>query len=325
MTVQNDTGTDSKVTAADVVELAHSCRNWSRWGGSDEIGTLNFIDSDCILRAASLVRQGKVISCALPYDSDGPQNGGFGRVNPIHLMLQDGGDAATGAQDHLAGLKYADDAVYMPLQCGTQWDALCHVFYDGCMYNGYRQELVTSQGSSVNGIEKMSDKVVTRGVLIDIPAHRGVDYLLPGEAVGGDELQACAESTGTSVGRGDIVLVRTGAITMKRRTGTWGTYSGGDSPGLNLSAAKWLCEREVAGVATDTWGMEVRPNETDEIFQPLHVVLIVNAGMLVGEIFDLDPLAADCLSDGVYEFMFVAPPLPFTGAVGSPLNPLAIK
>ena len=315
----------NRLSATDILEVAHSVRNWGRWGENDELGTLNLIDADCILAAVALVRQGKVISCALPYDDNGPQNGSYGRVNPMHFMLQDGGDAAIGAQDHLAGLKYADDAIYMPLQCGTQWDALSHVFYDGKMYNGYPQELVTSKGTSISGIEKMSEKVVGRGILLDLPRHLGVEWLEPGRGVSAVELQNCAEQVEVDVGRGDIVLVRTGAITMARQTGTWGTYPGGDAPGLSLSAARWLCERQVAGVATDTWGMEVRPNETDEIFQPLHVVLIVNAGMLVGEIFDLDKLAVDCAHDRIYEFLFVAPPLPFTGAVGSPLNPLAIK
>jgi kynurenine formamidase len=309
----------------DVLEVAHRYRNWGRWGDKDELGTLNHIDTECVLAAIGLARQGKVISCALPYDDKGPQNGSYGRVNPIHFMLQDGGDATTGAQDHLAGLKYADDAIYMPLQCGTQWDALSHVFFDGKMYNGYPQELVTSQGTSISGIEKMSEKVVGRGILLDIPRHLGVDWLEPGHGVSGEQLQDCADKVGVEVKRGDIVLVRTGAIHMAHVMGSWGTYAGGDAPGLALSGAAWLCENEVAGVATDTWGMEVRPNETDEIFQPLHVVLIVNAGMLVGEIFDLDKLATDCADDGIYEFLFVAPPLPFTGAVGSPLNPLAIK
>jgi kynurenine formamidase len=316
---------ENKVTAEDILEIAHRHRNWGRWGDTDQVGTVNFIDSECVIHAASLVRQGKVISCALPYDENGPQNGGFGRVNPIHVMLQDGGDAVIGAQNHLAGLRYADDAVYMPLQSGTQWDALAHIFYDGTMYNGYPQELVNSQGTSVNGIEQYADKIVSRGVFLDIPRYRGVDWLEPGEGISGEELAACAESAGLAPKRGDIILVRTGAMAMVRSTGTWGTYAAGDAPGLNLSAAEWLCENEVAGVATDTWGMEVRPNETDDIFQPLHVVLIVNAGMLIGEIFDFEALAADCSTDGVYEFMFVGPPLPFTGAVGSPLNPLAIK
>ena len=316
---------NNKITAQDVVSMGERYRNWGRWGENDEVGTLNFIDPAKVVAATKLVRQGKVISCALPYDADGPQNGSYGRVNPIHLMLQDGGDAATGAQDHLAGLRYADDAVFMPLQSGTQWDGLSHVFFEGKMYNGYSQTLVTSSGTTVSGIEKMAARVVGRGVLLDIPRVRGVEWLEPGYGISGDELQACADTAGLQVGTGDIVLVRTGSILMARETGTWGSYAGGDAPGLMLSSAAWLCEREVAAVATDTWGMEVRPNETDEIFQPLHVVLIVNAGMLVGEIFDLEQLAMDCASDGVYEFLFVAPPLPFTGAVGSPLNPLAIK
>src|SRR3954470_4286042 len=103
----------AKVTAADVVQVAHRHRNWGRWGDGDQLGTVNFIDAECILHAASLVRTGKVISCALPYDEHGPQNGGFGRVNPIHVMLQDSGDATIGAQNHLPGLRYSDDAVYM--------------------------------------------------------------------------------------------------------------------------------------------------------------------------------------------------------------------
>jgi hypothetical protein len=81
----------------------------------------------------------------------------------------------------------------------------------------------------------------------------------------------------------------------------------------------------VVAVATDTWGTEVLPNETPDVFQPLHIILLVNAGITLGEIFDLEALAQDCADDGVYEFMFVAPPLPITGAVGSPINPQAIK
>ncbi len=125
--------------------------------------------------------------------------------------------------------------------------------------------------------------------------------------------------------RGDIVLVRTGQIAQVRQQGSWGQYAGGPAPGLSLRCAEWLARTEVAGYATDTWGTEVLPNETPDCFQPLHCVAIVHMGMLVGEIFDLEALAADCAEDGVYEFLFVAPPLPITGAVGSPVNPQAIK
>jgi kynurenine formamidase len=313
------------VTVAEVEAMCDRVRNWGRWGEDDQLGTLNYIEQPDIVATMGLVRHGKVISCALPYDSDGPQTGTFGRVNPIHTMLWSGADAAVGAQNHLAGLRYADDAVYMPLQSGTQWDGLAHVFYQGKMYNGYSQELVTSRGTSISGIEKMSEKIVGRGVLLDLPQLLGVPWLDPGYGIDGDELSRSAAAQGVEVRRGDIVLVRTGAIRMARDAGTWGAYAGGDAPGLALSAAEWLCQQQVAGVATDTWGMEVRPNETPDLFQPLHVVLIVSAGMLVGEIFDLEKLAEDCSADGVYEFLLVAAPLPFTGAVGSPLNPLAIK
>jgi kynurenine formamidase len=314
-----------KYTVEQLLETAVRFRNWGRWGDDDQIGTLNFIDADCVKRAAALVKQGKVISCGLPYDADGPQSGANGRINPVHQMIATGTDAKAGAQDWIPGLRYADDVIFMPLQCGTQWDGLSHVFYDGAMYNGYPMERVSSTGAEVNAIDKMKDKVVSRGVLLDIPRAVGRHWLEPGEGVSDALLEQACERQGVTVGRGDIVLVRTGQMAQVRARSSWGDYAGGDAPGIDLSGSIWLLEREIAALATDTWGMEVRPNEVDEIMQPLHVVMIVNAGLLVGEIFDLEPLADDCAADGVYEFMFSGPPLAFTKAVGSPLNPLAIK
>ena len=127
------------------------------------------------------------------------------------------------------------------------------------------------------------------------------------------------------VRRGDYLMVHTGHIARCLSSKSWDGYSGGDAPGLAFETVDWLYKRQVAGIATDTWGAEVRPNELPGSFQPLHLVLVVNMGLLVGEIFNLEALAADCAADGVYEFMFVAPPLPITGAVGSPINPQAIK
>jgi kynurenine formamidase len=127
------------------------------------------------------------------------------------------------------------------------------------------------------------------------------------------------------VGRGDILIVRTGHMALCRSRGEWGDYAGGNAPGLSFHTAEWVQRHEIAAVATDTWGMEVRPNEFPETYQPLHQVFIPNMGLTIGEIFFLDELAEDCARDGVYEFFFVAPPLPITGAVGSPINPIAIK
>lgn len=143
-----------------VDDLCLRYRNWGRWGYDDQRGTLNFITPEALVYAATMIRTGRIVSCGLPFHSDGPQSGGFGgRTNPVHSMLQDGGDIALGAQDDIALLRYTDDAVTMPLQCGTQWDALAHIFYRGQMYNGHGLEHVTSKGAFINGIENIADAV----------------------------------------------------------------------------------------------------------------------------------------------------------------------
>src|SRR5437867_4288492 len=206
-------------------------RNWGKWGKDDELGTLNYITPDAIVKAAGLVKRGQVFSLAIPFDKEGPQISQPRRFTPIHPMILTGPDFTTGA----------------------------------------------------------------------VRAHD------------------------VKVGAGDAVHVRTGQMAMCKQQGGWGDYAGGDAPGLSFSTAGWLHERQLAAIATDTWGMEVRPNEIPDSYQPVHQVLIPNMGMLVGEIFAPDELAEDCARDRVFEFLFVAPPLPFTGADGSPVNQLAIK
>ncbi len=147
-----------------------------------------------------------------------------------------------------------------------------------------------------------------------------------GYAITAAELEACIEAQGatSAVGRGDLVLVRTGRYARALREG-WNGYAGGPSAGLSFTTAGWLHRTEIAAIATDTWGFEVRPNEFDEAFQPLHQIAIPNLGLTIGEMWDLEALAADCAADGCYEFLLVASPLPITGAVGSPVNPIALK
>ena len=315
-----------KLDAQTVRDWGRSYSNWGRWGKDDERGTLNFITPARVLEACALPRTGRVISCALPFDQKGPQSGLAGRHNPIHMMLADGGDALAGAQDFLpGGFNYADDAVLMPLQCGTQWDALSHVFYDGRMYNDRDAKLVTSQGARANAIEKIADGVVGRGVLLDLPRFLRRPWLEDGTRILPEDLDSCAEAFGVAIGSGDVLLVRTGMLTRCLEQKSWQGYCAGPAPGLSIHCARWLFEREIAAVATDTWGVEVRPNETPDCFQPLHMISLRNTGLLLGEIFFLDALARACAEDGRYEFLFAAPPLPIAGAVGSPINPLAIK
>jgi kynurenine formamidase len=305
--------------------------NWGRWGADDQRGTLNLVTTDDVVRASRLVRKGKIISMGLPYNEHGPQKNTFNRFNPIHLRTRDGADAIAGSsiRDFYGGVdrhfRGTDDIIIMPLQSGTQWDALSHVVYQDKIYNGYGAEMVSSKGALKNDVCNAADGMVGRGVLLDIPRALGVPWLEPGTAIGADELSKAESHAGVEVGRADFVFVRTGAMARVRDAGGWGDYAGGAAAGLGLRSVDWIAERDITALATDTWGMEVLPNETADVFQPLHIVFIAHMGMWIGEIFDLEALANDCAEDGVYEFMFAGPPLPFSMAVGSPLNPLALK
>ncbi|TDX08271.1 cyclase family protein [Kribbella sp. VKM Ac-2566] len=298
--------------------------NWGRWGPEDERGTANLITPEKVREAAALVRRGVGFSLQLPMDASGPQRGGLGRVNPIHQMMATGTDHVAGKQDFPNGLGYADDSLFLVLQGGTQWDALSHIFRDGQMYNGYGADLVDSSGARRNGVENIPT-LVTRGVLLDLPRVVGRDHLRPGEAIDADLLDAACAHQRVTVADGDALLIRTGDMARRRTLVGWDGYAGGDAPGLSLLAMPWLHRHGVSAVATDTWGVEVRPNEISGTFQPLHLIMIVSMGLLVGEIWQLDELAEDCAADGVYEFMLVAPPLVIPGAVGAPSNPQAIK
>ncbi len=186
------------------------------------------------------------------------------------------------------------------------------------MWNG------RSAGAQACGIQTMRDKIVSRGLLFDVPRSKGLDYLEPGYPITEDDLDRCLQESGLRIGSGDMAIIRTGQMGYCKRHG-WGDYAGGDAPGLSFSTLDWIHRHELAAIATDTWGAEVLPCELPGMFDAMHLVCIPNMGLLIGEMFDLEDLAADCAADGVYEFLFVAPPLLVTGGVGSPINPQAIK
>jgi kynurenine formamidase len=307
-----------------VEELADRYRTWGRWGPGDEVGAANYLTDEVVARAARLVRRGTRFPLALPLDRTGPQgNGASARVNCQHVMLRMPTDPLL---DDGGLQRFTDDAVYLPLQCSTQWDAFCHAFYDGTTYNGHGYDSITAQhGALHNGVDHLGGRAVGRGVLLDLPRFVGRDWLEVGEAIQAVDLAACADAQGVEVGEGDFVLVRTGNLAQCRATGDWSDYIGGPAPGLGVSAAEFLCPRGVVAVATDTWGVEAKPYESPDIFAPLHVILLTAAGVYLGEMWDLEALAEDCAADGVYEFFLSAPPMAVTGAVGSPVTPIAIK
>jgi Predicted metal-dependent hydrolase len=310
---------------AAIAEAVAKYSNWGRWGPDDVLGTVNFIDEAKRREGAALVRTGVTFSLSQRFDANGPQKGWRNRNNPVHVMLGTGLDAVHREPHFPHGIAGADDMIIMPLQCSTQWDGLGHIFDHGKAWNGRpADKVVTTDGDQVTGIEHLAAPVASRGVLLDVGRVIGDGELPDGFAITEEHLTATARAHGVEVGRGDIVCVRTGQLTRVRREG-WGDYAGGPAPGLSFYTAGWLHRTEIAAIATDTWGFEVRPNEFDNAFQPLHQVAIPHIGLLVGEMWDLDALAEHCAGDGVYEFFIVAAPLPITGAVGSPVNPIAIK
>jgi kynurenine formamidase len=275
------------------------------------------------------VRKGAVFSLALPFGSGGPnENGRPGRSNATLFVTMSGTDIAAGAQDKIfpGSGKFTDDHISMSMSTSTQWDGFPHVFHNGRGYNGVDASSVNAMGARRNSITHLADRIVTRAVLLDIPRLRGVDWLEPGTAIQPSDLDAACAAQGIQVTAGDAVLVRTGQLAQVRARGSWGDYAGtGPAPGLGARCGDWLASRDVAAVATDTWGLEVSPYEMDDTVAPLHQIILVHCGITIGEMFDLEALAADCAADGVYEAMLVAPPLPVKGAINTPVNPQAIK
>jgi kynurenine formamidase len=282
--------------------------NWNRWGPDDERGALNFIDTEAVARAARLVTTGQVISLAQPLSPRTPFPPH--RAGMQHFMGRSGADYAAGAR-RPGGFQFAEDTLLMPAHIGTHIDALCHAWYDDALYNGFPGNGTRgTTGAARCGVEKMGP-IATRGVLLDIVAARG-EPLADGAAIGAAELELAA--AGLDVGKGDVVLIRTGW--WERQSGA---VSFDSEPGLDLSAALWLAEREVAVVGADNFAVEVLPFAAGSVF-PVHQRLIRDFGVPLLEGLVLAPLAAT----GRRTFLFAASPLPVVGGTGSPISPIAI-
>jgi kynurenine formamidase len=302
-------------------DLAAAVRNWGRWGPDDEVGTINLVTDDVRRRAAACVRSGRAFSLALPLsESEGIQTGLLpGRINPVRTMAQINAPLLGDPEQVCT----SDDLVVMGLQCATHWDGLAHVSYGGHIWNGHPASTVTAAGAGRCGIHRIRT-LVSRGVLLDVARARGVERLEGGHAVTSEDLDAAEELARVRVEPGDVVLVRTGQMAVLRERGGKHRYPA-PSAGLSMQSVPWLRRRDVAAVATDTLPFEVFPGERDDVFLPVHLLHLVEMGLTQGQNFVLDELAADCAGDGVYDFLLEASPQPFTGAVGSPVNPVAVK
>jgi kynurenine formamidase len=302
-------------------ELAARVSNWGRWGADDQRGTLNLIDAAAVQRGAAAVRRGASFSLSIPMHADGPQTGRvLGRENPKHEVTV----ASFAFTGDAGDFQTSDDKVETGLQSATHWDALSHAGYDHLLFNGVPSSAITSEGGATRlGIENFGP-LVTRAILCDIAALKGVEWFDHPYAITGEDLEACASGAGLLVEAGDVLLVRTGQMHWLRE-GERERYAD-ISPGVGVGAIEWLHDNDVAAVATDTHTFEPYPGEGDNPFLfPVHMIELRDMGLPQGQQWDLDELAADCATDGVYECLLVATPLPITGGIGGLVAPTAAK
>lgn len=284
---------------------------WHRWGEDDETGALRAVDANKVRKAARLVTSGRVIGLAQPISDRTPVP--HGRSSVMHFMNRDGGDYAAGGK-RPGGFQFAEDTIVMPAHLGTHLDALCHVWYDDELYNGYSSNSIRSTfGASRCGIDKLPP-IATRGLLLDVVRHRGAP-LAAGERIGLAELQAVANAAGVAPEPGDVVLLRTGWFETH---GSEADYFDGE-PGLALDAALWLAQSGVAVIGADNYAIEAIPFPEGTVF-PVHQRVIRDYGVLLLEGLVLGELAATERS----EFFFTAAALPIVGGTASPLSPMAI-
>ncbi len=302
--------TSRDVTQATVEQWMTDLSNWGRWGDDDQLGTLNLITQEKRLEAIGLAQVGTSVSMSHNYLKEQALDA----TSPFeHQMLGVGSPGAFRSDRYsIAYHGYAH----------SHLDALCHMMYEGRLYNGYiRDDEVTEGGCDKLAIINFKQGIVTRGILMDIARLKGVDYLEPGTPIYVEDLEAWEREAGVRVGSGDVVLVRSGRWARRAELGAWRT--GREAAGLHASVVPWLRDRGVAILGSD-YTNDVLPSGVQGVTQPIHQLMLVALGTPLFDNLDLEAVAAEAARQGRWEFMLVAAPLAVEGGTGSPLNPLAI-
>lgn len=303
------------LTKADVDRMAEELRNWGRWGPEDERGALNLITDEARAAALQLIQDSTVVSCALPLPVlPAPDN-----FRPVEHHMLRGGDVAS-----REGLSFSADyfAIAPHGMATTHLDALCHVFSNGKMYNGFDQSEVRSSGAMKNSIMSGQDGIVGRGVLLDIPGLKHVDWLEPGTRIQSEDLDAAETRQGVSVGSGDILIIGTGRDARRSAEGAWDFRELGLA-GLYADCLPWLRERDIAVLGCDGVS-DVMPSGVEGSIQPIHEVAIAHLGIHIIDNMALDRLTAACRERERYAFAFFVAPLRLERGTASPVNPLAV-
>ncbi|MDS1116554.1 cyclase family protein [Gordonia westfalica] len=289
--------------------------NWGRWGEADELGALNLLTPERVLSALRLPKTGKTYSLSIPIQRSGVPNLEY-RGIPQRLTLTNHQDEAMArANGGAPGVGANEDQLVMPSHTSTHMDALCHVYADNKIYNGYPADEVTPySGAAKCSIDKVGG-IAGRGVLIDVAAAKGVDLLEPGYVISVADLQEALDVQGVELQTGDLVLIRTGWL--EDYLANQGEMM--PQPGIGLEAAAFLAEKDVALVGSDNAAIEPIPFDQN-VYLGGHIILLVEHGIYLVENMNLAELAAD----KCYEFLLTIGALKITGGTASPVTPVAV-
>lgn len=296
-----------KMTKADVDRLMVELSNWGRWGKDDQLGAINLITAAKRKQAVALVKEGFPVSLARDTEKERSED----NPNPYeHTMVMAGGGQWSVDRFQILFHGYQH----------THLDALCHMFWNGRMYNGFSQEEVTSNGAAKLAIQNLKQGILTRGVLIDIPRLKGVKYLEPGTPIYPEDLEAWEKMARLKLTAGDAIFIRTGRWARRAEKGAWNVSA--NSAGLHASCAKWLKARDVALLGSDA-ASDVLPSGIEGVTHPIHQLTLIALGAHIFDNCDLEALSDAAAKRKRWEFMLTAAPIPLTGGTGSPLNPIA--
>jgi kynurenine formamidase len=309
---------DQPVTREWMQRTFEATKNWGRWGADDERGALHFVTPHKRAAAVALVRDGVTVSCA----RDLPVEASVENPSPaLHHMLVAGDDAGAvmpgvGATMDFIGVAFHGMAT-------SHLDALCHIAVGGWIYNGSPVSEVRSTGARRSSVMVVADGIVSRGVLLDVPRLRGVDWLEPGERIGPDELERAETAQRVRVEEGDVLLVATGRDARRAAHGPWDPVAVGLA-GLDARCIPWLHERRIAVLGSDGVSDALPGAGIEGWPLPVHQCCLVGMGVHLLDNLALAELARTCAERGRYEFLFLAAPLRVPGGTGSPLNPIAV-
>jgi kynurenine formamidase len=293
--------------------------NQGRWGDDDEVGAVNLVTTDKVREAAALVQTGQRLSLSRPVPVTPSRNNPRPAQHYMMQWIREIDNRAGSATDYY-GMAYHG-------QSYTHLDALCHQWDKNGMWGGRNpREHVGFDGVSWAGVQNWRDGIVTRGVLLDVPAHRNRPYVTADDPVHGDELHDIAAKQGVSLRPGDLVAVHCGRDAYDRGERLpWGTKDGHPTgqdprPGLHASCLWFLRDADCAILAWDM--LDHRPSGYTLPFTVHAALFTMGIGLVDNAL--LGPLAEHCHRVGRYEFMIVVAPLLMEGGTGSPVNPVAI-